>query len=92
MRRPIALALLSIYMLAAGCNGPTAKGKERRAEANARMNLVSSRVGFDQATQAFHAGQFDRALKDVRTAISKSPEQADYHVLLGRIHLETHRL
>ena len=92
MRRPIALALLSISMLAAGCNGPTAKGKERRAEANARMNLVSSRVGFDQATQAFHAGQFDRAMKDVRTAISKSPEQADYHVLLGRIHLETHRL
>ncbi|MGA1631859.1 MAG: tetratricopeptide repeat protein [Phycisphaerales bacterium] len=92
MRRPTALALLSLSLLAAGCNGPTAKGKEKRAEANARMNLVSSRVGYDQATQAFHAGQFERALKDVKSAIAKSPDQADYQVLLGRIYLETHRL
>jgi tetratricopeptide (TPR) repeat protein len=92
MRRPTALALLSLSLIAAGCNGPTAKGKEKRAEANARMNLVSSRVGYDQATQAFHAGQFERALKDVGGAIAKSPDQAEYQVLLGRIHLETHRL
>jgi Flp pilus assembly protein TadD len=92
MRRPTALALLTISLIAAGCNGPTAKGKEKRAEANARMNLVSSRVGYDQATQAFHAGQFERALKDVKSAIAKSPDQADYQVLLGRIYLETHRL
>ncbi|MGA1044362.1 MAG: tetratricopeptide repeat protein [Phycisphaerales bacterium] len=92
MRRPTALALLSLSLIAAGCNGPTAKGKEKRAEANARMNLVSSRVGYDQATQAFHAGQFERALKDVKSAIAKSPDQADYQVLLGRIYLETHRL
>lgn len=79
-------------LLAAGCNGPSPKGKENRAAANARMNLVSSKVGYEQALQSFHAGQFDRALKEVGGAIAKSPDQPAYQVLLGRIMLETHRL
>ncbi len=90
--RPISIVLAAALLAAAGCGGPGPKGKQNRVEANARMNLVSSRVSYDQATQAFHAGQFERAVKDVRSAIEKSPDQADYFVLLGRIMLEMARL
>jgi len=76
----------------AGCKGPGPKGLENRAAAMERMNLINSDLMYDQAVQAFEAGQLDRALEDVREAILRTPELAKYHVLMGRIQLESHRL
>ncbi|MGA0286862.1 MAG: tetratricopeptide repeat protein [Phycisphaerales bacterium] len=76
----------------AGCKGPGPKGEENRAAAMQRMNLINSDLMFDQAQQAFEAGQLDRALDDIKEAIVRSPEVATYHVMMGRIQLESHRL
>lgn len=86
------LAVLLLTLAIAGCGGPTKKGQQARTEANSRMNLTNSRIAYEQAEQAFLAGQFDRAMREIGTAISRSPEQAEYKILLGRILLETHRL
>ncbi|MHC4832648.1 MAG: tetratricopeptide repeat protein [Planctomycetota bacterium] len=89
------IVLVSAAALAAGlagCKGPGPKGEENRAAAMRRMNLINSDLMYDQAVQAFEAGQLDRALEDVKQAIARSPETARYHVMMGRIQLESHRL
>jgi tetratricopeptide (TPR) repeat protein len=92
--RPILIvALLAVAAtLLAGCGGPTQKGLEARAKARARLNKINAQLAYDQAMQAFEAGQFERAQRELRTAIELHPEWAEYRVLEGRIHLETHRL
>jgi tetratricopeptide (TPR) repeat protein len=83
-------ALLSLLLV--GCNGPTKAGQEARAAAQERMHRATSVIVYDQARQSFESGQFDRALKEVNEAIYRTPEEARYWVLRGRIHLERGRL
>jgi tetratricopeptide (TPR) repeat protein len=89
---------LSISLLAAssvlliGCGGPTKAGIEARSEARDRMGLVNAQLSYDQAKRAFEVGQFDRALRDISHAIDRFPYAPAYHLLHGRILLETHRL
>ena len=47
-RAAIAGAIAAAFFLT-GCNGPTKAGREARAAANDRMNLVSAQVNYDQA-------------------------------------------
>jgi len=63
-----------------------------RDEAKGRMNAVNAQLLADQAKQAFEGGQFEKALKNIDDAISRSPEIASFHVQRGRILLEMHRL
>lgn len=82
--------LASVVLL--GCNGPSKGGIEARAAARERMEKTSSVIVYDQARQSFEAGQFDRALKQINEAIVRSPKEAMFWVLRGRIYLETGRL
>ncbi len=79
-------------MVVAGCTGPTKAGREARAEARGRMSLVNAQIEFDQARRAFEVGQFERAMRLVTTAIERSRNQPEFHLLQGRILLEEHRL
>ena len=83
------LAFLAAGMLLCGCTGPTKKGKEARERAQKNFNLVRSRIDFDQAMQAFTRGEMLEAQRHLEAAMEKSPREADYFVLLGRICLET---
>jgi tetratricopeptide (TPR) repeat protein len=92
--RPIQILVLLVFAGSClwGCNGPTRAGLEARAAARERLNRVNARLAFDQARQAFEAGQFEQATHEVNTAMRLHPDWAEYRVLEGRIHLETHRL
>ena len=83
--------LLGVVCLLGAC-GPTTAGLKARAEARERLALVNAVLGYDQAQQAFSVGDFDKALRAIGAALELSPEQSRYHVLQGRIYLETHRL
>lgn len=85
-------ALAAAATLLAGCNGPTKAGKEARAAAQDRMHRATSVIVFDQARQSFEAGQFDKAMKEIDEAIYRTPNEARYWVLRGRISLERGRL
>jgi len=86
----LASALLGLAACGGG-SGPSYR-EQVRIDANERFNLVNAQLNFDQARQAFDCGQFDRAMKEIEVAIARSPSQASFHVLKGRILLETHRL
>jgi predicted Zn-dependent protease len=92
--RPIQIIVLLAFVGSClwGCAGPTKAGLEARANARERLNRVNARLSYDQARQAFEAGQFDKAAQEVKTAMRLHPDWAEYRVLEGRIHLETHRL
>ncbi|HRP62438.1 MAG TPA: tetratricopeptide repeat protein [Phycisphaerales bacterium] len=86
-----ALALLSFSLLASGC-GPTKAGMKARGDASDRLNAVNAQLSYDQAKRAFEVGQFDRSLREITIAIDRRPSVAEYHLLRGRIFMETHRL
>ncbi len=92
-RRIIGVASLIVAVSASGllggCTGPTKRGKEARALANTKFNVVRSRVDYDQADQSFRAGNFLEAKRHLEAAIEKSGDQSEYWTLLGRIYLET---
>jgi tetratricopeptide (TPR) repeat protein len=92
LRSVTLLSSVLATLLLAGCNGPTKAGQEARAAAQDRMQRATSVIVYDQARQSFESGQFDRALKEVNEAIYRTPEEARYWVLRGRIHLERGRL
>lgn len=75
-----------------GCNGPTKAGVEAREQARARLDAVNARISFDQAKQAFDVGDLEKAQREVTLAVRRFPEEPEFHLLLGRIHLESHRL
>ncbi|MHC5022333.1 MAG: tetratricopeptide repeat protein [Planctomycetota bacterium] len=91
MRRIVFVTALALAATLAGC-GPSKSGLENRAAAYERLNIVNSRLTYDQAKQSFEAGQFDKALRDISAAIERHPDASDFHLLQGRIYLETHRL
>jgi tetratricopeptide (TPR) repeat protein len=92
--RPILIAVLlgALGAVAAGCGGPTKAGIEARKVARARLDKVNAELSYDQAVQAFESGKFEKATRDLNTAIALHPEWPPYRLLQGRIHLETHRL
>jgi len=63
-----------------------------REDASGRFNLIQAQMSFDQAEQAYETGQLDKALREIDVAIARYPEMSDYHLLRGRILLETNRL
>ena len=93
MKRTITCGLVFVMLaMASGCMGPTKKGKEAREKANRHFNQVRSRIDYDQAMQAFNRGQMLQARRLLDTAMKKSPDEALYAVLLGRICLETSQM
>ena len=89
--RPIIISALFVAGLLAGC-GPTKAGLEARSKARERLNIVNAQIIHDQATQALAAGQFEKATREISRAIALHPTWAEYHMVRGRIFLETHRL
>ncbi|MBI1304048.1 MAG: tetratricopeptide repeat protein [Phycisphaera sp.] len=83
-------AALSACLLSA-C-APRTAGLEARKEADARFRRTTSLVSFDQARQAFEAGDLEKARQEVEAAIARSDTEARYWSLLGRIELEARRL
>ncbi len=79
-------------MLCMSCAGPTKVGKEARANAHRRMNIVNADLAAQQAKQQFEVGQLDTAIDTISAAISKYSENGEYYLLKGRILLEQHRL
>ncbi len=90
--RPI-LIITAIAAAAAltGCSDTT-RGLQARERARERLNVVNAKLSYDQAEQAFKAGQFEKASKELQVAIQLNPESAKYRLLEGRIYVETHRL
>ena len=67
--RPIMICIAALaFALLTGC--ATTRGVEARKKAQSRLGLINSKLGYDQAEQAFQAGQFERALKELRVAIN----------------------
>jgi len=91
LRLSLPVLLLAAAVMTTGC-GPTKAGLDARAAARERINAFNANFTCDQARQEFEVGQFERALRDVELAIEQSPDVPEFHVLKGRIHLETHRL
>ncbi|MAD19327.1 MAG: hypothetical protein CMJ52_03785 [Planctomycetaceae bacterium] len=79
---------LGILLGSAGCSGPTKRGIEARKAAVSRFDAIRSRVDFDQADQAFRAGDLISAKRHLDVAISKVDDDPAYWVLLGRVYLE----
>ncbi len=86
------IALVSLALLLAACNGPTKAGKEARTAARQRADKTSSLIVYDQAYQAYEAGDFEKALVGCNEAIVRMPKEARYWVLRGRVQLERARL
>ncbi len=75
-----------------GCGGPSKVGKEMRQQAYSRMDAVNARMVHEQAKSAFETGQLEQARTLLAEAIERYPDQPAWHVLMGRILLEQHRL
>lgn len=91
MRLILTAGLAAALLATAGC-GPTSHGKKMRTEARSRVDAFNSHLSYDQALQAFEVGRFDVARRQIDAALARFPKEADYHVLKGRICLETHEL
>lgn len=85
-------ALLVLAAVVAGGCAPRSAGVQARAEADARFRRTTSIVNYDQAKQAFEAGQLDKARKEIESAIARSDKEAKYWSLLGRIEIESKHL
>lgn len=90
--RPIMISLAAVLALTALAGCGKTRGMEARERAKDRLNVVNAKLSADQAEQAFRTGQFEKAVKEVKAALELQPESARYHLLEGRIYLETHRL
>jgi tetratricopeptide (TPR) repeat protein len=87
----LSLAAALAACLLSAC-APRTAGLEARKEADARFRRTTSLVSFDQARQAFEAGDLEKARQEVEAAIARSDTEARYWSLLGRIELEARRL
>ncbi|MEM7227685.1 MAG: tetratricopeptide repeat protein [Planctomycetota bacterium] len=85
-------ALLCVPFAGIGCAGPTKTGIENRQKANDRLDSFHAQMAYDQASDAFKVGQFKEAQLALANAIERYPDNADFHLLNGRIFLEQSRL
>jgi tetratricopeptide (TPR) repeat protein len=94
MRRATLTTMAGVLaaLFLAGCNGPTKTGIENREAAWRRVDSMNAELTYDQAWQAFEVGDFDHSLQSIDATIQRIPDSPKYHVLRGRIMLETHRL
>jgi tetratricopeptide (TPR) repeat protein len=94
MRTRILNVLLPALTLAglAGCHTASEVSTQARADANLRYNFMRAQVEYDQAKQSLETGQFDKAHKQIAAAIGQFPDSPAFHILQGRIYLETNRL
>jgi len=74
------------------CACSTPRSQQVRHDARDRFDRANSQVVYDQALQAFHAGQFEQALAHIDKAISRFPKEGSYPLLRGRILLEMKRV
>jgi tetratricopeptide (TPR) repeat protein len=75
-----------------GCHTASKSATEARENANLRYNFINAQVQYDQAMQAFETGQFEKAQKELAVALARFPQSPAFHILQGRIYLETNRL
>lgn len=85
------IVLLGVSLLV-GCGGPTKQGKIARMNAHNRMDAVNADLAAQQAMQQFEVGQLGAAIETIDAAIARYEENAEYHLLRGRILMEQHRL
>ena len=92
-RHPIfSLASLVTAVYLVGCSGGGGYHEEMRSSARERVAIFNAQLAYDQATQAFNTGRFDQAMRQIVAAIQQYPQNPAYHLLQGRILMETHRL
>jgi len=84
------LACWSALTLLIACGTP--KSQQVRMDAKDRFDRANAQVVYDQAVQAFHAGQFETALSHADKAIARFPKEGSYQLLRGRILLEMKRV
>jgi tetratricopeptide (TPR) repeat protein len=86
--------LLGLAALAAmsGCRGHGQHTSAAIRAAEERTAIVKSGVTWQQAQQQFLAGNLERALSTINTAIEINPNVARSHVLRGRILMEMGQL
>ena len=89
MKQTITLMLL---IFCTGCASPTKVGTEARAMAHQRMDVMNADLAAQQAKQQFEVGQLDKALETIDAALARFNENAEYHLLRGRILIELHSL
>jgi predicted Zn-dependent protease len=83
-------ALLCSAIALTACGTP--HSQQVRNEARDRYDRANAQVVYDQALQAFHAGQFEEALTSIDKAIARFPKEGTYPLLRGRILLEMKRV
>ena len=83
------LVIAAVYL--AGCSGGRYH-EEMRTGAAERVAIFHAQLAYDQATQAFNVGRFEKAYRQILGAIQQNPDNPGYHLLKGRILMETHRL
>ena len=88
----IRFIFLAVIAFAIGCGSPTKIGQKVRNDAHERMDVVNADLAAQQAQQQFEVGQLDDAITTIRAAIKRYPDNADYHLLEGRILVEQHQL
>lgn len=91
LTQPIVPAVCALTLIA-GCNGPTQRGMEVRKEMRERHAATVSALAYQQAEQGLQLGNLDDALQNIDAALYGTPENADFHVLRGRILMEQQRL
>ena len=90
--RFVLIPVLALLVLATGTGCGTPYHDEMRIDARRRLDVLNASLNYDQALQAFKSGQFEKALAYTTRAIERNPEDAESHLLLGRIYIETNAL
>jgi tetratricopeptide (TPR) repeat protein len=79
-----AILLVSILALSTGCGSYA----EHKQAATLRWEQATAKAKLPAARGLFENGRLDEAEKTVRECLAVSPEVAEAHLLMGRIHLE----
>lgn len=82
------ILLITAAALLAGCTGQGGYTREHASAARTRLDQLKSAGEWEMGMQAFQAGDLDKALKRVDTAIALNESVARSHVLRGRILME----
>lgn len=83
---------LALVALAGGCQGHGKYTGEHLNAARSRLDDLKSANEFQMAEQAFLAGELEKAIKKIESALELNPEVARSHVLRGRILAEMNML